>query len=288
MVPSAFAYSIFKTLYKPNQPFCNLIRRQTPKAFGCQSYATHKRFYRRTDIVQSENYWEVTLDHRRLKTPNGNVLKVGTEQLARAIAAEWDAQNETIAQPTMHLTALCNTALDNPGKLTSHDIAIYLLDYLSTDTLLFYSEEEKDLRKLQENKWRPVLDWFQKRFGITQEISFGLEPPPVSNETRAKLARHFLSYEFAALNAIYFGAEALKSPILMLACVDQYLEPKEAVMLARLEEEYQLVRWGRVPWAHELNQAELTSRVAAALLVIHTSVEKHTASVKKSSEKGAA
>lgn len=37
-------------------------------------------------------------------------------------------------------TALCNTTLDNPGKLSSHDIASYLLDFLSTDTLLFYSE----------------------------------------------------------------------------------------------------------------------------------------------------
>lgn len=65
--------------------------------------ASLKRFYRRTDIVQSENNWEITLDHRRLKTPNGCVLTVNTEQLARAIAAEWDSQQEHIAQPTMHL-----------------------------------------------------------------------------------------------------------------------------------------------------------------------------------------
>lgn len=37
-----------------------------------------------------------------------------------------------------------------------------------------------------------------------------------------------------------FGTEALKSPILMIACVERYIEPKEAVLLARLEEEYQV------------------------------------------------
>ena len=42
------------------------------------------------------------------------------------------------------------------------------------------------------------------------------------------------------ISAISFGVEALKSPILMLACVDRYLEPKDAVMLARLEEEFQV------------------------------------------------
>ncbi|CAH2067111.1 unnamed protein product, partial [Iphiclides podalirius] len=284
MLPSTLVSSVYKTLSKTNRPIYNLFRLQKPKTLGCQTYATHKRFYRRTDIVQSDDKWEVTLDHRRLKTPNGQVLKLGSEQLARAIAAEWDAQNEIIAQPTMHLTALCNTALDNPGKLTSHDIAIYLLEYLSTDTLLFHSEEEQELCELQEKKWGPVLDWFQKRFGVTQEISRRLEPPPVSNQTRAVLSRHFLSYDFPALNALCFGAEALKSPMLMLACMDRYLEPREAVMLARLEEEYQLLRWGRVPWAHELNQAELTSRVAAALLVIQSSTEKHLETIKSRSE----
>lgn len=68
--------------------------------------ATHKRFYRRTDIIQNEKSWEITLDHRRLKTPNGKVLTVNTEPLARAIAAEWDSQHEHISQPTMHIVCL--------------------------------------------------------------------------------------------------------------------------------------------------------------------------------------
>ncbi|CAH2988872.1 unnamed protein product [Chilo suppressalis] len=242
--------------------------------------STRKRFYRNTGIVQNETNWEVTLDHRRLKTPNGQVLIVRSEPLARAIAAEWDAQNEIIAQPIMHLTALCNTALDNPGKITSHDITSYLIDYFPTDTLLFHSEEEEELKNLQQIKWGPVLEWFQNRYNIIQEVSRKLMPPPVTTETRAVLARHFLSYSFPALNALSFGVEALKSPILMLACVDRHLDPHEAVLLARLEEEYQLTRWGRVPWAHELNQAELTARVSAALLVIQCTSESYSATAK--------
>lgn len=64
---------------------------------------TRKRFYKGTGIMQNESKWEVTLDQRRLKTPNGKVLTVPSEPLARAIAAEWDAQTETVVQPTMHL-----------------------------------------------------------------------------------------------------------------------------------------------------------------------------------------
>lgn len=46
------------------------------------------------------------MDHRRLKTPNGKPLLVESEPLARAIAAEWDAQTDSIAQGTMHLVSL--------------------------------------------------------------------------------------------------------------------------------------------------------------------------------------
>ncbi|KAH9638659.1 hypothetical protein HF086_013931 [Spodoptera exigua] len=223
--------------------FTGLLRTHCPRFLRYQNYATRKRFYRGTGVIQSEKKWEVTLDHRRLKTPNGQVLTVNSEPLARAIAAEWDAQTEVITQPTMHL-------------------------------------EEEELRKLQERKWGPIIDWFQERFDVVQEVSKGLEPPPVTANTRAVLAKYFLSYDFPALTAMSFGVEALKSPLLMLACVERRLNPTEAVLLARLEEEYQLMRWGRVPWAHELNQAELTARVAASLLVIHSSVEHHSAKAK--------
>ncbi|XP_049868889.1 ATP synthase mitochondrial F1 complex assembly factor 2 [Pectinophora gossypiella] len=264
----------------PRNTLLSLLKTRCPNCLKQKNYATRKRFYRNTGIVQNENKWEITLDHRRLKTPNGKVFSVPSEQLARAIAAEWDTQIETITQPTMHLTSLCNTAMDNPGKCTPHDIVNFLLEYLPTDTLLFFSDEEVELRALQEKKWTPIIEWFQKRFNVTQEVSRDLQPPAVNIETRAILARHFLSYDFTALNAISFGVEALKSPLLMLACMERRLEPHEAVMLARLEEEYQLARWGRVPWAHELNQADLTSRVAASILVIHTSADRHSAKSK--------
>jgi len=43
------------------------------------------------------------LDQRKLKTPKGNPLIIESEPLALAVAAEWDAQKETISQSNMHL-----------------------------------------------------------------------------------------------------------------------------------------------------------------------------------------
>lgn len=64
---------------------------------------------------------------------------VESEPLALAVAAEWDAQKETIQQSSMHLTALCSTAMDNPNHLTTEDVVSYISNFLETDTILFQS-----------------------------------------------------------------------------------------------------------------------------------------------------
>lgn len=56
------------------------------------------------------------------------------------------------------------------------------------------------------------------------------------------------------------------------------------VFVRLIDKLFQASRWGRVSWAHELSQAELTARVAASLLVIQASTERHSAKKKNSPE----
>lgn len=107
--------------------------------------ATKKRFYRKTGILYSGGKYEVTLDQRKLKTPSGKPFQLESEPLALAVATEWDAQKDKIQQSTMHLTALCSTALDNPNKLNKLDMVQYMVDYLDTDTVLFQSTVSSSL-----------------------------------------------------------------------------------------------------------------------------------------------
>lgn len=66
-----------------------------------------------------------------------------------------------------------------------------------------------------------------------------------------------------------FAVDTLKSIILTLAVVDRFMTVEKAILLTRLEEEFQLGHWGRVEWAHDLNQQELQARLAAAILFIY-------------------
>lgn len=62
-----------------------------------------KRFYKNAEILYCDGLYEITLDHRKLKTPKGNVMKLDNEVLALMVATEWEAQREEIQLSSMHL-----------------------------------------------------------------------------------------------------------------------------------------------------------------------------------------
>ena len=92
------------------------------------------------EVVSSGNQYEVTLDTKKLKTPTGSVFQVESEPLALAIAQEWASQKDLIMRSQMHLTGLCNVCLDNPTNTTKFDLVDSVLNFLDTDTLLFFSD----------------------------------------------------------------------------------------------------------------------------------------------------
>ncbi|XP_054282877.1 ATP synthase mitochondrial F1 complex assembly factor 2-like [Macrosteles quadrilineatus] len=247
--------------------------------------ALPKRFYRKTSILRGDGQFEITLDQRKLKTPKGAILKVDNEALALAIATEWDSQKEEIQRSNMHLTALCSTVIDNPNNLTKFDIVQGILSYLETDTILFHSKEDENLYSIQQNEWQPHIDWFCQRFGVTIAATHNIGPPQVSDDIKAQIQRHLMSYNFAAIHGFLFAIEALKSAILTHACVERRISVEKAVLLTRLEEEFQCGHWGRVEWAHDLSQLDLQSRVAAAVLFIHlNSMSEHITAKRKATQ----
>lgn len=251
---------------------CNILFGMCKSAFNhsIRNYpAPPKRFYRKPGIVTSNGKYEITLDQKKLKTPNGSTFYVESEPLATAIATEWDAQREVIDRSSMHLTSLSNTVIDNPNNLQKVDIVNYLINCINTDTVLFHSTAEKGLKDLQIAEWNPIIDWFNKRYDVQVEPTDGLEVPNFTPGTAMNISRYLSSYNETALHGFMFAVGTIKSLILTCACVDRFITIEKAVLLARLEEEYQLGHWGRVEWAHDVQQLDSQSRLAAAVLFVH-------------------
>ncbi len=75
-----------------------------------------KRVYARAGSRAEGGGFAVTLDGRVARTPGGNALILPNAALAAALAAEWEAQTETIDRAAMPLNALAASVLDVPRR----------------------------------------------------------------------------------------------------------------------------------------------------------------------------
>ncbi|XP_070581078.1 ATP synthase mitochondrial F1 complex assembly factor 2-like [Ptychodera flava] len=228
-----------------------------------------KKFYKSVSITQSGGLYEINLDKRKLKTPMGKIFTVPSEPLAIAVATEWEAQEKTIKKHTMPLTSLCNSALDNPTERSKETIIQSILHFLSTDTVCFREEQPPELYALQQNEWDPILEWVNKRYEVNIQATTSLLGPEITPEIKHVFEQHLRVYNSWAIVGYESAVQSLKSLILTAALIDRHLTVEEAVSLSRLEYAFQTAQWGRVEWAHDLDEAEMKARVAAATLFVH-------------------
>lgn len=239
--------------------------------------AERKRFYQDVSISQCDGgLYEINLDRRKLKTPSGKLFTVPNEALAIGVATEWDAQRDTIKFYTMHLTTLCNTALDNPTQRTMDQMINAALKFLETDTVCYRVDEPHGLVDLQKNEWDPVLHWIENRYNVTIGSSSSIMGPEIPEATKDTFRQHLKSYNFWSLTGLEFVITQLKSIVLSLGMIDRHLSVEKAVLLSRLEEEYQIRQWGNVEWAHDYDMYELRARTAAGALFVQLSSESST------------
>jgi ATP synthase F1 complex assembly factor 2 len=125
-------------------------------------------------VDTSTTWWSVTLDGRSIRTPLGQVLAVPSQQLAYAIAAEWDQQATLLKPVQMPLMTLACTALDQ----TSSRPDAYrqqVLGYVLTDTVCYWADPTTDriLYRRQEEAWNDLYAHIESSFGETLTKAMG-------------------------------------------------------------------------------------------------------------------
>ncbi|KAM4623379.1 ATP synthase mitochondrial F1 complex assembly factor 2 [Polymixia lowei] len=239
--------------------------------------AERKKFYEDVTISQGEGgLYEINLDRRKLKTPGGKLFTVPNESLAIAVATEWDVQRDTLKFYTMHMTTLCNTAIDNPTHRDKDQVINAALKFLETDTVCYRVEDPPGLVELQNNEWEPVLRWIENRYNVVIGSSSSILGPEIPEATSDTFRQHLKSYNFWSLTGLEYVITQLKSVVLSLGLIDRHLSVEQAVLLSRLEEEYQIQHWGNVEWAHDYDMYELRARTAAGALFVQLSSETST------------
>jgi chaperone required for assembly of F1-ATPase len=207
-----------------------------------------KRFYSAATAVPGPGGVALLLDGRPVKTPARAALAVPTEELAEAIAAEWNAQGEEIDPRSMPLTGLANAAIDrvapDPGSF-----ATGLARYGESDLLCYRADTPEPLVARQAALWDPLLDWARRRFGVEFAIVCGIihrEQPAGTVETLAAAVAEHDPFRLAALSPLVTIGGSL---VIALALAEGEIGLERAWAAANLDEIWQAEQWGEDPLA---------------------------------------
>jgi chaperone required for assembly of F1-ATPase len=207
-----------------------------------------KRFYKQAAVSPEEGGVAILLDGRPVRTPGRALLRVPTEELAEAIAAEWNCQGEEIDPRAMPLTGLANAAIDRVAP----DPAVFgatLAEYGGSDLLCYRAEGPQSLVERQNREWDPLLAWARTRFAIEIETTTGVmhrrQPAPTEEQLgRAVAARS--AFQLAGLAPLVTIAGSL---IIALALAEGAIGLETAWNAAMLDEAWQAEQWGADPLA---------------------------------------
>lgn len=196
-----------------------------------------KKFYKNVSTAAHDGGWVVALDGKNVRTPGGLPLKAPVEELAKAIAQEWDAQENDILPDTMPLTQLLVTALD---RVEQERVAIQqnALGYLNTDLLCYRASEPPELVQREGAARDPWLQWFEKYFGEKLDTTTGLMALKHSARAHNLVENEVRGLDLWAFNVLQVVTAATGSLVLALAFVKGPAEEADLMRALYVEEDY--------------------------------------------------
>jgi chaperone required for assembly of F1-ATPase len=204
-----------------------------------------KRFWNTASIGAAEGGYSILLDGKPMHLPDGAVLCVEGEPLARAIAEEWQSAGKAgeMSFADTPLTRLAGTAQQRiaPDPWPTIDA---IARYAETDLLCYRAEKPQALVARQMHGWQPWLDWVTSRYDAPLRVSSGVAYVKQHRDSIAALRGAVATLDVAALAALGVAVPALGSLVLGLAMAEGKLDPVTAHELGAMDELFQAEAWG--------------------------------------------
>ncbi|MBZ6378897.1 ATPase [Pacificimonas flava] len=202
-----------------------------------------KRFYQEAKAVLKDGGWHIELDGRPVRTPQRAALVLPTETMARAIAEEWDRQDEMIDPAGMPFTGIANAAIDHVAADRA-GFAAGIAAFGENDLLCYRASTPDKLVARQCKVWDPLLDWARKRFDVAFELTDGImhvtQPEPTLGALRAALD----AQDDFALAAAQPITTITGSLIITLALIEREIDVDMAWEAGQLDDLYAQDTWG--------------------------------------------
>lgn len=226
-----------------------------------------KRFYEQAVATEADDgSFVVALDGKPVRTPSRKPLGVPHRQLAEAIAAEWQAQQDEIDPATMPLTRMVNTALDGVAA-AQDEVFEEILRFAGTDLICYRADGPEGLVARESELWDFYLDWAASmgaRLVLSEGIVHVEQPPEAIRAIAALLRRYATPLQLTALHTI---TSLTGSLVLALALAEGQGEPSAIWEAAHVDEDYNIAQWGEDHEAAERRAKRLVEFEAAHLIL---------------------
>jgi chaperone required for assembly of F1-ATPase len=221
-----------------------------------------KRFYKEAS-ADAEN--AVRLDGKPVMTPKRRPLKAPTAAIAQALAAEWEAQRDTIDPAAMPLTRLANAIIDGVADMPE-PVRDEIVKYLGSDLIFYRADTPEGLVAKQAKLWDPLLafarDEMGARFVLAQGIVHQAQPPEA-----IAAAAVSIPHDPWKLGAIAAVTTITGSALIALALAAGHIDAAAAWAAAQVDEDWNLSTWGRDEESVVRHAAKRRELEAAALVL---------------------
>lgn len=202
-----------------------------------------RRFWTASAIEEAGQGFQVLLDARPLRTPGRLPLILPTADLALAVAGEWDAQGDVIDPNAMPLTRAANSAIEKVAPQFA-DVADMLAGYGGTDLLSYRADRPAELVRRQAEAWDPLVDWAATDLRGPLRITHGVIPVDQDSRSLSQFHRHLTELDAFGLTALHDLVTLPGSLVLGLAVIRGRIDADTAFRLSRIDEDFQIERWG--------------------------------------------
>ena len=208
-----------------------------------------KKFWRKVFLKQEKNLGVIFLDDKELKSPKDKKLNL-PYYLSQKVFKEWNEVQEEINPSLMPFYSYSVTAVD---RIMNHknDVIETLRSILRMDTLLYRSENDIDLSKLQEKEWQPLLKWLDVNYNCKLIINYELKPLNQKETELLKCINLVNQLDHFSLSGFSHLVSISGSFILGLSFYCKKINSHKVYELALLEELFQSNKWGSDDFANE-------------------------------------
>lgn len=224
---------------------------------------TPARFWQTTSVVAQDDGFGIALDKRVVKTPAKAPLLLPTRQMAKAVAAEWEAQGNKIDPATMPSTRSANAAIDKVAHQHG-EVADMLAAYGDSDLLCYRADSPEGLVARQSAQWDPALDWATKKLRVQLQPRTGVVHQPQNIKALNTLTKKVHSMSTFQLAGFHDLVSMSGSLILGFAVVLQWKDPDSIWNLSRLDEIWQQEHWGQDDIADGMTETKRQAFLHAA------------------------